>query len=214
MIKFSVDMRTALSPVRDQRTRSTCMAFAASDGHALAHARPMSDLSTEYAHFFACRRMPSFEPHQGTSGVAMLDAIRLDGQPLEAEWPYLKTLPSDLASYKPPSTLTDIFRRVGEELKTLDEADAALEAGLPVIMGVGLSRTFYQLRDDSILLADPDLLVAGRHAVLGVGRYLSPEGYGYLVRNSWGSRWGAGGYGLISRAYLEPRILFLGVFRG
>jgi hypothetical protein len=213
MINFSVDMRNNMSPIRDQKRRPTCLAFSASDAHAMVHPKPMADLSVEYAHYSACRRMPTFEPGNATTPAAMLEAIHLDGQPPEAEWPYLVTLPTDLSAYQPPATVAGVVSHAGEELSSLNLAEDAMRAGWPVIMGVALSQGFYRLIGSSVLSADPDSRIAGYHAILGVGLFSSPAGDGYLIRNSWGSRWGLGGYGLITRTYLEPRMLFLGVFR-
>ena len=214
MINFSVDMRNDMSPIRDQRRRPTCLAFAASDAHAMARSKPMSDLSAEYAHYSACRRMPNFDPHKATTVTAMLDGIHLDGQPPEAEWPYMQTLPADISAYQPPANIAGIVNHTSEQLASLDLASEILRSGAPVIMAIALSQSFYRLKADSVLSADPDPKITGRHAILGVGTFSSPAGDGYLIRNSWGARWGTGGYGLIARAYLEPRILFLGVFRG
>jgi C1A family cysteine protease len=213
MINFSVDMRNDMSPIRDQRRRPTCMAFSASDAHAMAHSKPMSDLSVEYAHYSACKRMTTFAPQNATTVTAMLNAIRLDGQPPEAEWPYMATLPVDISGYLPPANTKGIVKYAGEELTTFDLADESLRNGTPVIMAIALSRSFYGLQGNSVLPADPDLKIAGYHAVLSVGMFSSTSGDGYLIRNSWGAGWGLGGYGLITRAYLEPRKFFLGVFR-
>ena len=213
MISFSTDLRSSLSTIRNQGQRETCLAFAASDAHALSHNRPMADLSAEYAHYHACRRMPVFDPHQGTSGQVMLQAIENDGQPPESEWPYLAALPADLSAYVPPAIASGVIQKRGEELNTLADADAALKADLPVIMGLALSMAFFRLQSTTILIADPDPIVRGTHAVLAVGKFSSLEGPGYLIRNSWGTGWAASGYGLISEAYLVSRILFLGVFR-
>jgi len=201
------------SAIRDQKRRPTCLAFSASDAHAMVHPKPMADLSVEYAHYSACRRMPTFEPSNATTPAAMLEAIRRDGQPPEAAWPYLNTLPVDLSAYKPQASIAGIMSHAGEELSSLDLAEDALLAGWPVIMGVALSEAFYRLLDSSVLSADPDSRIRGYHAILGIGLFSSPIGDGYLIRNSWGRHWGDGGYGLITRMYLEPRMLFLGVFR-
>jgi hypothetical protein len=214
MINFSVDMRNDMSPIRDQRRRPTCMAFSASDAHAMVHSRPMSDLSVEYAHYSACKRMTKFDPHNATTVTAMLSAIRLDGQPPEAQWPYMETLPADISAYQPPPKIAGIVNHAGEEVTSFDLADETLLDGVPVIMAIALSRSFYGLVGDFVLPPDPDFRVTGYHAVLGVGMFSSPAGNGYLIRNSWGARWGMGGYGLITRAYVEPRKMFLGVFRG
>ena len=44
---------------------------------------------------------------------------------------------------------------------------------------------------------------AGYHAVLAVGAWTDPaRGRVFLIRNSWGIFWGAGGYGLLPPEYL------------
>lgn len=173
----------------------------------------MSNLSVEFAHYSACKRMPQFQPANGTSGHAMFEALRIDGQPPEQEWPYTALLPNNLADYHPPAIVSGLVRHAGERLQSLDEAEAALRSGWPVIMGLALSDSFYRLASGAILQADPDINRARRHAVLGVGLFSTVSGTGFLIRNSWGSKWANGGYGLISRSYVEPRAIFLGVYR-
>jgi C1A family cysteine protease len=212
MITLSKDLRSSFSPIRDQGARQTCMAFAASDAHAVRHNSPMSDLSVEYAHYHACKCMPRFDPHEGTSVTAMLAAIRVEGQPPEAEWPYMLFLPTDLGNYMPPANVSGVVRSDGKQLPSLDAADLSIEGDVPVIMGIALSLSFYHLRDGSVLAADSDHVVRGKHAVLAVGRFSGSGDGGYLIRNSWGTKWGASGYGLISRGYIDPRVIFLGAF--
>jgi C1A family cysteine protease len=214
MISFDVDMRPDFGPVRNQGRRQTCLAFAASDAHSIVHQRPVVELSTEYAHYSACVRMPTFDPHRGTSGPAMLAALAVDGQPPEAGWPYLTDLPSDISNYKPPANLHGLVRHQGETLGSLDQADNEIRKYWPVILGLSLSLPFYKLAAFQVLKDDGDQAVVGRHAVLAVGLFSGGPERGYLIRNSWGSKWGESGYGFVSRAYIEPRTFFIGVYRG
>lgn len=215
MISCDFDMRGNFGPVRDQGKRQTCMAFAASDAHAFVHSRPAAELSVEFAHYSACRRMPQFLPHVGTTGAAMLEAMAVDGQPPEAEWPYLGALPPDLSDYKPPRKLLGLVWHRGEPLNALQEADTAIRGYWPVILGLSLSISFYKLAASTVLRGDSDLSSIGRHAVLAVGMFSEGKGdNGYIIRNSWGKKWADSGYGFISRDYIEPRVLFAGVFRG
>jgi hypothetical protein len=157
--------------------------------------------------------MPQYQPSNGTSGQAMLEALRIDGQPPEQDWPYSAVLPNDLADYHPPAILSGLVRHAGERLQTLDQAEAALRLGWPVIIGITLSDSFYHLTSTTVLQADPDITGARRHAVLGVGLFSTASGTGFLIRNSWGTKWADGGYGLISKSYIQPRTIFLGVYR-
>ena len=151
MMNIEVDLRGHLMPIRDQGRRQTCMAFASSDANAMVDSRPMSNLSVEYAHYSACKRMPQFQPANGTSDYAMFEALRIDGQPPEQDWPYLAVLPNDLADYHPPVILSGLVRHAGERIQSLDEAEAALRLGWPVIMGLTLSDSFYHLASTTVL---------------------------------------------------------------
>src|SRR5208283_720238 len=111
-VNIKKDLRGLFGPVRDQGSRPTCLAFAASDTHAALRGR-WSPLSCEYAFFHAQRRGGRL-PTVGAVLPEMLATLREDGQPAEASWPYLSILPSDLSYWKPPPVLTPIFRRAGE----------------------------------------------------------------------------------------------------
>jgi len=213
MISFDVDMRPEFGPVRDQGRRQTCLAFAASDAHSIVHQRPLLELSTEYAHYSACGRMATFDPQQGTSGTAMLEALAVDGQPPEKEWPYLAALPLDISDYRPPIDIQGLVRHQGETLGSLDQADREIRKNWPVIFGLSLSIPFFHL-SAQVLKDDGDRTVVGRHAVLAVGLFSDGAEKGYVVRNSWGAKWGSSGYGFVSRDYMEPRTVFIGVYRG
>src|SRR5438270_597211 len=94
------DLRDRFGPARDQGARPTCLAFAMSDAHA-AMIEPWNPLSCEYLFFHAQRRVAK-PPHTGASMSATREAVELDGQPVESDWPYLKAVPADLKQWKPP----------------------------------------------------------------------------------------------------------------
>jgi hypothetical protein len=144
----------------------------------------------------------------------MLDALAHDGQPPEREWPYLATLPSDLSEYRPPVAVSGVVRHGGERLNRLEHAEALLLDGWPIVFGLVLSIAFFRLGGNAILRADNDVQIVGRHAMLAVGVFSDGNDQGYLMRNSWGQKWGDQGYGFVSKDYVMPRIVFLGVYRG
>jgi C1A family cysteine protease len=137
--------------------------------------------------------------------AAAAAALAEDGQPLESTWPYLPLQP---AIWTPPSistTLHKVTMSVGKA--AYDDIVAALDAGTPVILGLVVSDAFFRPDPNgyvSVLQHDID---RGGHAVLAVGHGLGNLGEpALLVRNSWGSRWGAGGYGWLPRAYVERQL--------
>ena len=101
MIKSLVDLRGSFGPARDQDPRPTCLAFAASDAHAAARTG-WEPLSAEWAYYHALKRDGGL-PDDGVTLDAMLATIKSDGQPVEAEWPYIKAPITDLKSWKPPA---------------------------------------------------------------------------------------------------------------
>ena len=110
-IKVIHDLRHMFGPVRDQGQRPTCLAFAASDTH--AGMRPgWEPLSSEFA-FYRAQRRAGRPPTTGAILAHMLDALRLDGQPLEAGWPYQSATPASAATWVPPLSPGPLFGRDG-----------------------------------------------------------------------------------------------------
>jgi hypothetical protein len=61
------------------------------------------------SYFSALKRSAIFDPSRGVAMENMLDVIDTIGQPLESAWPYIETLPTSLASYKPPDPIGDLY---------------------------------------------------------------------------------------------------------
>lgn len=205
MIAIKTDLRHLLGPVRDQGARPTCLAFAASDGHA-ALRDGWTPLSCEYVYFHAQRRGRR-APDQGATLSTMLDALRLDGQPAESGWPYLGIVTGD--GWVPPAITGPCFGRKGGAAE-LDIAAilASLDAERPVMLLSSLSTSFFQPSSEGIVdpandeVPDPSL----RHAILAVGHGLAEGQSAILVRNSWGAGWGVDGHGWLTEQFLKPRL--------
>ncbi len=141
-IAIKTDLRHLFGPIRDQGQRPTCLALAASDMHAAQRGKWLP-LSCEYV-FFHAQRRAGRPPTTGALLPAMLSALRYDGQPAESGWPYLATLPADLAHWNPPPGVAPIFRRAGEARAcTIDTIIAQLDRGVAVLVLMYLSPSFY-----------------------------------------------------------------------
>jgi hypothetical protein len=213
-ITVKLDLRAMFGPVRDQGQRPTCLAFAASDLHAAVRGT-WSALSCEYLFYHAQKRAQR-KPTQGATLLAMLDALRHDGQPHEAGWPYLAQLPADTAQWQPPTGVTPLFRRAGEVGKNaVDTIITEVGRGRPVLTLLRLSRSFDWVRADGVVdegaNEKPDLF--RRHAVVSVGHGEVSGQRAVLVRNSWGDGWGASGYGWLTEKFLLPRVFQLAVLK-
>ena len=207
MIKTVVDLRGSFGPARDQDPRPTCLAFAASDAHAAARALPWQDLSTEWAYYHAIQRGGT-HPDDGTTLEAMLDAIKLDGQPPEGVWPYIQTHVTDLSKWKPPAPCPTIFfRDNGGCGATPAEIISQLDAGNPVLTIMTTSNAFYRPDKDGVVDSLEPTVPDRLHAVISAGYGEANARQFILVRNSWGEGWGLQGYAWLSTNYLIPRLV-------
>lgn len=209
MINVNVDLRDQLGPPRNQGSRPTCMAFAASDGHACA--RKMRDhFSAEYAHFNATRRRTPPRPDLGVPFPLMIAAIGEDGQPLEHAWPYLATLPFPIVNYQPPADVGPCFRHKFAETTASPEGVLdSLNEGQPALLGLRITRQFHFPPPDHIIrLTHPDPQTAN-HAVLAVGYGKIDTSTVFLVRNSWGERWANLGHIWLTDDYMRAHLSVL-----
>lgn len=89
-----------------------------------------------------------------------------------------------------------------------DEIAVTLNQGAPVIIGLVITDAFWRPDTDGRI---PDLspdIERGGHAVLAVGHGTWADGVSaLLIRNSWGSGWGQGGYAWLSQSYVERNLL-------
>ncbi|VVB42668.1 Peptidase C1 [Beijerinckiaceae bacterium RH AL1] len=209
------DLRGMFGPARDQGSRPTCLAFAASDTH--AGARPdWEPLSCEFV-FFRAQKRAKRPPATGATLTHTLEALRLDGQPQEAGWPYMAATPVDLAAWAPPLFSGPMFGRDGHKaLASFKAARSHLAAGSPVMLLLTLSPSFFSPTADGVVKPFPGEApqASVRHAVIGVGSGQVDDEDAILIRNSWGSGWGLAGHAWITESFVSPRLFALAILGG
>ncbi len=194
------DLRPELLPIRDQGARPTCLSFACSAAHErlLTTQEITSDaLSVEALYGFALGYL-----HATTAAGLSLDsvssALRHDGQPREAQWPYGTVS----ASVPDP----EMFRCTSETVAAtdVDVLMATLRSGQLLVGGFALGQSFR--RPTAGML--PDVFeppVIGFHAMAIVGHTLTDDQRlgSFILRNSWGTGWGAEGYACMPLAHFR-----------
>jgi hypothetical protein len=138
--------------------------------------------------------------------------MREEGQPLEAAWPYLVRVPTDLTTWLPPAHGSQLFRRAGEAgADTVDAIITELGAGRPTLTLLQLSASFDHIGRDGVVdqIGSEAPNPLRRHAVIAVGHGVFGAQRAVLVRNSWGAGWGLAGYGWLTESYLRPRVFRL-----
>jgi len=206
-MKVLVDLRSDFGPVRDQGSRPTCLAFAATDSHA-ARRSGWQLLSCEFAFYHAQKRSGS-SPLQGAQLPSMLDALRNDGQPVEQGWPYLLDSPQDASTWQPPSDFGELYGRDSVNLTPhIDALVQSMNQGNAAIVLLRLSKTFFMPDSQALVHPAPGEVAnaSQRHAVIAVGHGTHDTERVILVRNSWGQRWGANGHAWLSETFLNSRL--------
>jgi Papain family cysteine protease len=208
LLRPAVDLSDNITtPVIQQGPRPTCVPCALAGAHE----------SERSAHAF----QPAVEPiwwdlHSrgiaGPQGALLTDAVvslTQVGQCSSAHWPYDSTLgfgtqDPPTAAGTPPWTQANarIFKPAHDGVE--DEVEDRLAAGHPVIAIVEVTDEFRYPETDGFVSVPPIRAnTGGYHAVLIVGAWTDPDhGRVFLVRNSWGDRWGAGGYCVLDVGYL------------
>lgn len=187
--------------MRDQGARPTCLAFATSDLHAAV--RPgWEPLSCE-AIFHHAQRRAGLPTTSGAVLRSMLDALSLDGQPLETQWPYRD------AAWGPPDHPVHPYHREGGKASAAWTAVIeTLENDRPALALMTLSASFFRPDADGVVrpATGEGLNDAIRHALACVGHGHVDGQPAILVRNSWGEAWGDVGHAWLTADYVTPRL--------
>ena len=207
-----VDLRPLCPPVYDQGQLGSCTA------NAIAGAIEFDRLKQKLNDFSPSRLFIYYNERviehsvDSDSGAQIRDGIKSvarQGDCPETEWPYAiskfktkppKTCYADALKYK-----VVLYQRVRQ---TLSQLKGCLASGWPFVFGFAVYESFESVqvtKTGHARLPKSSEAVIGGHAVVGVG-YDDARQW-FMVRNSWGRKWGMNGYFTLPYAYLTDENL-------
>jgi hypothetical protein len=201
----SVDLRDLCSPIEHQFNIGSCTSqavVAALEYHQRRLYGQHTDLSRLFLHFNARRMAGNEGKEMGSSLHQCLAAVLAYGVCPEEMWPYTH----DTRNTQPPEKAYDAARALmALEFGRVDRDRTlipTLAAGLPVPFFTQMPGAYYEAADKTGFApsvsqdkSPPPAEPESCHAMLVVGYDLNSKVW--IVRNSWGTDWGASGYFLI-----------------
>lgn len=194
----TIDLSNKIGSARDQGRRQTCLSFACSDGHQIAHSHP-SFLSPECLHSTAAALMKV--PLDAPVNLPAIDAsLRTAGQVEETCWPY--------GSAKIDPTGMVYFGSAGGQPIDQPILLSLLTSGQAVGLALAINEAFYGV-GSSVLMGSQWTNPVAKHAVLAIGCRPNGSQAEILLRNSWGENWGVSGHCWCEFSYLARSAIFM-----
>jgi C1A family cysteine protease len=206
----SADLRAHCPPVYDQGQLGSCTA------NAIAAAIQYDEIkqglpSRAPSRLFVYYNERAIEGTVSTDSGAMIrdgiKSVNKVGVCPESEWPYLirnyAKQPLHLCYLHAADTEAVQYQRVTRDL---DHMRACLADGYPFVFGFSVYASFESrvvALDGVVPMPKRGESLLGGHAVMAVGYDDASDRF--IVRNSWGTQWGDGGYCTMPYAYLTTR---------
>ncbi len=206
-----VDLRPFCSKVEDQGNLGSCTA------NSLAGALEYLEIKDK-VHYADLSRLFIYYNERviehsvrSDSGAMLRDGIKTltkQGVCTEKKWPYVISnfaVKPNASCYREAADhqITSYHR-----ILTLDEMRACLAEAFPFVFGFTVYESFETqqvTRTGIVDMPHPGERVVGGHAVVAVGFDDAQERF--IVRNSWGTKWGMDGYFTMPYAYVSDRNL-------
>lgn len=211
----SVSLVRNLPPIRDQRHRGTCVAFATLS----ALETPADDFSEQFV-YALCKQRDGVPDVEGTWLGTAYPILRDVGVCFEKTWPYVTEPIAGNEGQNPPPAAAmheaSSHRRSFISLTPTDvqELKAALAAGFVISFSIpayaSWARNREVFRSGRIVMPLRGEQTPFGHAMALVGyqdEAFEPGGGRFLLRNSWGKKWGekcpfGAGYGTIPYQFI------------
>ncbi len=202
----AIDLRPTCSPVEDQKTIGSCTANALVGAMEFLERKdgvPFNNLSRLFVYY---NERAIENTVNSDSGAQLRDGIKTlakQGVCSEKKWPYqiskFKNKPTPACYTEAATHLITSYQRV----QTLNDMRACLAAGYPFVFGFTVYESFesQQVASTGVVpMPASGERVLGGHAVVAVG--YSDADQRFIVRNSWGPKWGQAGYCTMPYDYL------------
>lgn len=214
----AVDLRPWCSPVEDQKSLGSCTAHAGV-GLLEYYQRRAHGKHIDGSRLFLYKTTRNLMGQSGDTGAELRDTMKamvMCGVPPEKYWPYQVSKFDD----EPSSFLYSLGNNYqAMKYYRLDPAGIApadalgnirtyLAANLPSMFGFTVYSSIYSNLGTKGEIPFPGgkVKVVGGHAVIAVGyddaRMIDGRKGALLIRNSWGTGWGDGGYGWLPYDYV------------
>ena len=203
-----VDLRPHLTPVEDQEQTNSCAANAAAGAYEYLMKRCLGEASYDVSRlfiYFNARAEDTEIRDEGSVLSKVIDGLAQHGACSEGAWPFdagiVNESPSDDAYEEARQFVIDGSELVPTDLRAWK---TALAAGYPIIFGLSLYDSFDKQKQKGLVptptSSESSRDSHGGHAMLCVG--YSDADQTFIVRNSWGTSWGDGGYCYIPYRYM------------
>jgi C1A family cysteine protease len=207
VLPVRVDLRPHCPPVYDQGQLGSCTA------NAIAGAVEFDRIKQKLSDFTPSRLFIYYNERaiehtiDSDSGAQIRNGIKSVGKQgdcPEPDWPYViarfKTRPTPKCYADALNYRAVLYQRMTQ---TLNQLRGCLASGYPFVFGFTVYESFESAavaRTGHALLPKAGEPVVGGHAVVGVG-YDDAKQW-FVVRNSWGGKWGMKGYFTLPYAYV------------
>lgn len=207
----SVDLRKDFTAVKDQGEMGACSSFALVSifEYILKKNRqPDIDLSEQFVYYNARKKDGASSVDSGSSLYDIIQTLKADGVCLEHLFPYN---PDNMSQEPPIEAIDDAQMRkvvVAKNVKKdLHYIKSAVAEGYPVAISLKIFNSFNPRKGFIRIPSENEMQLdqSGNHAMVICG--YNDEAHFFVVRNSWGRKFGDKGYCYIPYGYIENEAL-------